>query len=171
MTHTTIPEQHSFEDDGKFPNSRLPVLIYRHPLESTDEDLAGRFESRLAQNQWTNSWRNGVYDYAHYHSTSHEVLAVYRGEAVLQLGGPQKGANLTVQAGDVAVIPAGVSHQQVQCSNDFGVVGAYPDGRHWDVLRGKPGERPAADRRIAGLPTPDCDPLFGKEGPLITIWH
>jgi len=42
----------------------------------------------------------------------------------------------------VIVIPAGVPHQNVGSSPDFGVVGAYSEGRSWDVLRGLKGERP-----------------------------
>lgn len=68
------------------------------------------------------------------------------------------------------VIPAGVAHQNIGASDDFGVVGAYPGGSDWDLLRGLPGERPKADRNIATLPTPDNDPIFGAEGPLRRIW-
>ena len=75
-----------------------------------------------------------------------------------------------VHAGDVIVIPAGVAHQKVDASADFAVVGAYPDGREWDLLRGRPGERPKADRTIATLPIPDYDPIYGAEGPLRQIW-
>jgi uncharacterized protein YjlB len=49
-------------------------------------------------------------------------------------------------------------------------VGAYPDGRHWDLLTGKPGERPKADQNIAALPLPDNDPVDGPDGPLRKIW-
>ena len=50
------------------------------------------------------------------------------------------------------------------------VVGAYPEGREWDLLRGRPGERPKADRNIAALSIPDNDPIYGAEGPLRQIW-
>jgi len=76
-----------------------------------------------------------------------------------------------VQSGDVIVIPAGVAHQKLDASSDFAVVGAYPDGRDWDLLRGRPGERPEADRKIAALPIPDNDPIYGAEGPLRQVWE
>ena len=166
-----FPERLVFKDDGQFPNSQLPLLLYRDPLQELHLDLAGVFESRFARNGWTNSWRNGVFDYDHYHSTTHEVLAVYRGNAFLRFGGPVAGRDVSVQAGNVIIIPAGVSHKRVTCSDDFGVVGAYPDGREWDILRGDPGERPAADERMAALPMPTSDPLFGTEGPLTLLWQ
>jgi len=126
-------------------------------------------EQCFAGNDWTNSWRNGVYSFPHYHSTSHEVLGVYSGTANLRLGG-QHGRNVEVHAGDVIVIPAGVAHQNLNATEDFGVVGAYPDGRGWDLLRGLPGERPRADQNIAALPIPDNDPIYGAKGPLRDIW-
>jgi uncharacterized protein YjlB len=82
----------------------------------------------------------------------------------------EHGKNVEVHAGDAIVIPAGVAHHNVGASNDFGVVGAYPCGRSWDLLRGLPGERPKADHNIAALPIPENDPIYGVEGPLREIW-
>jgi uncharacterized protein YjlB len=163
------PEQSNFKDDGVFPNSILPLLFYRQALAPDTEYSASIFEERFAKNDWTNSWRNGVYSFPHYHSTSHEALGVYSGAANLRLGG-EHGKNVEVHAGDVIVIPAGVAHQNLSASDDFGVVGAYPGGREWDLLRGLPGERPKADHNIAALPMPDNDPIYGANGPLRKIW-
>ena len=162
------PEQFSFRDDGVFPNSVLPVLLYRQAFTEA-EDRASVVEQCFAENDWTNSWRNGVYSFAHYHSTTHEVLGAYGGAATLRLGG-EHGKNVEVHGGDVIVIPAGVAHQNIGASADFAVVGAYPDGRDWDLLRGLPGERPKVNRNIAALPIPDNDPIYGPEGPLPQIW-
>jgi len=98
------------------------------------------------------------------------VLGVYHGSSKLRLGG-EHGQTVEVRSGDVILIPAGVAHLNIGASADFGVVGAYPDGRQWDLLRGLPGERPKSDRTIAGLPIPDCDPIYGAEGPLKQIWN
>jgi uncharacterized protein YjlB len=163
------PEQFTFKDDGIFPNSLLPLLLYQRAITTKATDPASIFEERFAENDWTNSWRNGIYSFPHYHSTSHEVLGVYSGTATLRLGGEQ-GKNIEVNAGDVIVIPAGIAHQNIDADDDFGVVGAYPDGREWDLLRGLPGERPNADHNIAALPVPDKDPIYGAEGPLRRVW-
>jgi len=163
------PEQFHFNDDGVFPNSVLPLLLYRQVLTTEADDRASVLEQRLAENDWCNSWRNGVYPFTHYHSTTHEVLGIYRGSATLHVGG-ERGTTVEVHAGDLVVIPAGVAHQNIRASEDFAVVGAYPDGRDWDLLRGRPGERPKADRTIAALPIPDNDPIYGAEGPLRRIW-
>ena len=163
------PEQFSFKDDGVFPNSALPLLLYRQAFITDGDDGASVVEERFAENDWTNSWRNGVYSFTHYHSTTHEALGVYCGAATLRIGG-EHGKSVEVHAGDVIVIPAGVAHQKIDGSEDFAVVGGYPDGREWDLLRGQPGERPRADRNIAALPIPDNDPIYGAEGPLRQIW-
>jgi uncharacterized protein YjlB len=163
------PEEFNFKDDGIFPSSAMPLLLYRQAVSTDGQDPASVFERRFAENDWTNSWRDGVYSFLHYHSTSHEVLGVYRGTATLRLGGEQS-KNVAVRAGDVIVIPAGVAHQNIAASADFAAVGAYPGGREWDLLRGLPGERPVADRNIAALPMPDNDPVYGVEGPLRHIW-
>jgi uncharacterized protein YjlB len=164
------PEEFIFKDDGIFPNSRLPLLLYRRAFRGDGKDPASIFEERFAANDWTNSWRDGVYSFPHYHSTSHEVLGFFGGSAKLRLGG-EDGQTLDVRAGDVIAIPAGVAHQNLGASADFGVVGAYPGGSQWDLLRGLPGERPEAERNIAALPLPDNDPLYGADGPLRQIWQ
>ena len=163
------PEQWHFKDDGVYPGSVLPVLLYRAAITVDAQDRASDFERGLAQNDWRNSWRNGVYPFAHYHSTSHEVLGVYDGTAKLRLGG-ERGRIVELRSSDVILIPAGVAHHNIGTSSDFNVVGAYPDGRQWDLLRGLPGERPRSDHTIAALPIPDYDPIYGASGPLLRIW-
>lgn len=166
MVNTAIqPETFYFKDDGQIPNNKLPLLLYRKAVSGP----ASKFQKQFAANNWTNSWDNGVYPFHHYHSTSHEVLGIYAGSALLHLGG-ENGEKVNVEAGDVIVIPAGVGHKNLGASNDFGVVGAYPDGRDWDLLKGEPGERPKADKNIAALPIPDMDPILGKVDGLRKIW-
>jgi uncharacterized protein YjlB len=162
------PEEFLFTDDGKIPNSKFPLLVYRNAFEARGTDGAAWLEQKFAANNWTNSWRNGVYPFHHYHSTSHEVLGVYSGSALLHLGGEQ-GQKVEVRAGDILIIPAGVGHKNLN-SDGLGIVGAYPDGREWDVNKGLPGERPQTDRNIAALPVPGTDPLWGKEKGLTKIW-
>jgi uncharacterized protein YjlB len=162
------PEQFFFKDDGKIPNNKYPLIVYKNAFSERGSIGAAWLEKRFSSNNWTNSWRNGIYSFHHYHSTSHEVLGVYSGSAMVHLGG-EEGEKLSIEAGDIIVIPAGVGHKNLG-SKGLGVVGAYPDGRSWDLLRGLPGERPQADENIEALPIPDADPLLGSKGGLVKIW-
>lgn len=165
MQNTT--ELH-FEDDGKIPNSKLPLILYKNAFAERGNEGAGWLEKRFASNNWSNSWRNGIYSFHHYHSTSHEVLGIYTGNALVHLGG-ESGEKVSVEAGDMIIIPAGVGHKNLG-SEGLGVVGAYPNGRSWDLLKGLPGERPGADRNIAALPIPSSDPLLGQKDGIVKVW-
>lgn len=178
---TTVPESFTdvlrapdvqarhFADDGTFPNNpSLPVLVYRQAVQAV-QGGAGTYERVFRAHNWRGSWRNGIFSYHHYHSTAHEVLGVARGSARVQLGGPE-GLVFEVEAGDVLVLPAGVAHKNLGADADFLVVGAYPEGQDWDLLRGRPGERPEADRNIERVSPPAQDPVYGFEGPLVDHW-
>lgn len=166
MIATLKIETFHFKDDGNIPNSTLPLIIYREAC--TEKDMANWFEQTFAGHYWSNSWRNGIYDYHHYHSNTHEVLGVYQGTAKLMLGGDQ-GKVVEVKAGDVLIIPAGVGHKNLE-SHDLGVVGAYPFGAEPDLMKGKAAERPAADKNIAAVKLPQMDPLTGVNGGLNKLW-
>jgi uncharacterized protein YjlB len=146
------------------PNSPLPVLIYRHVLEGG----ARGFDALFRANGWGGTWRNGVYDYDHFHSNAHEVLGVDSGSATIHLGG-DVGQAVEVEAGDVLVLPAGTGHRRLSRSADFAVSGAYPAGQeHYDVLRLR---SPEAELRISKVPMPASDPVEGKDGPLLRLWR
>jgi uncharacterized protein YjlB len=106
---------------------------------------------------------NGVLGFHHFHSTSHEALAVVAGRATLELGGPQ-GEAFDVAPGDVLVLPAGTGHRRASSDAGFTVVGAYPAGQeNYDLLRGdEPAEVEAARERIAALGAPPNDPVGGE---------
>jgi uncharacterized protein YjlB len=158
-------------DDGVFPNNaRFPLLKYSDAVAIRGGDPAAAFEGLFDGNDWVGSWRNGVYNVHHYHSSAHEVLGVYSGSALVQFGGEQ-GVRVEVKAGDVAVVPAGVAHKRLSSSGNFAVVGAYPVGQMWDMCYGREGERPGTDRVIAAVPIPGNDPVHGKNGPLLDLWE
>jgi uncharacterized protein YjlB len=163
-----------FGDDGSIPNNpALPVLIYKRVVTAakpqSPEEIATWFERTWSLHGWRPAWRYGVYDFPHYHSTAHEVLGVYRGHASLRLGG-SVGVTVVAEAGDMIVLPAGTAHQNLGASKDFHVVGGYPFGQSADLLRGRDGERPATDERIARVMRPTEDPVGGASGVLMQQW-
>lgn len=162
-------EQHLIKPDDEFPNNHeLPVLHYRSAF-SSDKNLGDMMEKTFRHHNWKNSWRNGIYDYHHYHSTAHEVLGIYKGECKIQLGGPD-GIILELTKGDVLVLPAGVAHKSICASDDFKCIGAYPKGQDYDMNYGKPEELERARKNISTLELPETDPVYGNEGQLLEYW-
>ncbi len=160
------------DDDGVFPNNpHLPVVIYEHAFQiSNDDQATEEIEQLLKDNGWHNPWRGGIYDYHHYHSTAHEVLICVTGNARLRLGGPS-GASVDFKTGDVIILPAGTAHVAEGHSLDFSCIGAYPDGQEFDMNYGKTEERSKAADNIFKVPLPKADPVYGSDGPLIFHWQ
>lgn len=166
MSEKSGTQAFDFEDDGVIPNHpKLPVILYPGALRGRAEWT----ESIFNGNGWRNSWENGVFDYHHYHSNTHEVLGVTRGSILIQLGG-SSGRSFDLQAGDVVVLPAGTGHKRITASPDFRIVGAYPDGRDYNTRVEHDGKREQAIREIAEVPIPDTDPVFGAGGVLLQHW-
>jgi uncharacterized protein YjlB len=162
--------QYKLKQNGHFPNNPyLPVLFYKEvlklPARNSEEVVTGIF----LDNDWSNVWSNGIYPYHHYHSNTHEVLGIFSGECVIMLGG-EKGIQCRLEKGDVIVLPAGVAHQCISASDDFKCAGAYPAGKEYDVMYGKPGEQPTAAENIQKVPLPGSDPIYGNKGPVFDYW-
>ena len=163
-------QAYSLMDDGIFPNNAdLPLIVLHQAFEAERGIPPETIENLFQKNGWESAWRNGLFSFHHYHSTAHEALGVYSGWVKAQLGGPG-GKVVTARIGDVIIIPAGVSHKNLDQSPEFSVVGAYPQGQSWDMQYGKPGERPGADQNIRRVPLPTSDPVYGPDGPLMQLW-
>jgi uncharacterized protein YjlB len=62
---------------GMLPNSRFPLLIHRGGVPGGG---VGPVLERFRGNGWLNNWRHpGIYEYPHFHSTTHECLGVAAG--------------------------------------------------------------------------------------------
>lgn len=183
MTSLTdsLHHQHDSEDDGfetflltsdgTLPNNpKLPVILYRDVITLSPDEPEASMEDLFLGHGWDGVWRNGIFSYHHYHATAHEVLGIARGTVTVELGG-DNGPLLELATGDVVVIPAGVAHRNVDSSNDYVVVGAYPPGQIWDINSGIEEDHPRVDESIAEVPLPTTDPVYGAEGPLVSLWR
>ena len=159
-----------FADDGVIPNHpKWPLIVYRGAVRLPDGlDPASVLEQLFARHGWGKSWRDGVYDYDHYHSRIHEVLGVARGSGQVRFGG-SGGRALTLGPGDVAILPAGTGHRRIEASSDFLAVGAYPASGVYDECRSRE-DREKALPAIALVARPAQDPVYGEDGPLTRLW-
>ncbi len=107
-----------FGDDGLVPNNAMPLLVYKRAIALDGDHPEATIEKLFGANGWGAMWRNGVYDYVHYHATVHEALGVARGNAVVRFGG-DGGTEVAIAAGDVAILPAGTGHQCLSASRIF----------------------------------------------------
>lgn len=160
------------KQNESFPNSVLPVLIYKSAVDLPSEKNKSSLiiQKIFARNGWSNSWTNGIYDFHHYHSTTHECLCITLGSATVILGGPN-GRKVELSQGDVIILPAGVGHKCLKHSEDFQCVGAYPEGKDYDIKLGKATELKEALSNIQKLPEVSMDPIFGKQGFLKAYWE
>jgi len=161
-----------FRDDGIIPNHpRWPLIVYRSVVRfPASLDPAAVLEDLFENNGWGNSWRDGIYDYVHYHSRIHEVLGIAGGAGKVQFGG-KRGRTLRLKAGDVVVLPAGTGHQCLSSSADFSVVGAYPPGPPVEITRATPRNHERALKTIPNVKLPKTDPVLGADGPLVRLWN
>jgi uncharacterized protein YjlB len=161
---------HRIAPDREIPNHpHWPLLVYPGAVAITQTDLAAAFEELFERNRWPAAWRNGVFPFQHFHSTAHEALGVYSGEVTVQFGGGH-GVVLTARPGDVIVLPAGTGHKKLSSRDALGIVGAYPMGQRPDTCTPIISNLQRSAEAVARVPLPECDPVYGKEGPLFDYW-
>ena len=161
---------HLLPENGRFPNNaKLPLMIYGQALCGLEAHDPESFEDLFQSHAWPPAWRYKIYNHHHYHSTAHEALGCFQGEARIQFGGPG-GPVVELKVGDAVVIPAGVAHKCLESSHGFTMVGAYPQGQTPDMNYGLAGERPETDRNIAMVPMPLEDPVAGETQGLFKKW-
>lgn len=147
------------------PSSKLPLLIFQSAFE--EGTAASDMDEKFSSNQWQPQWRHSMLPQFHYHSTTHECLGIFQGQATLQFGAtdddPSGHEQRNVTAGDVLVIPAGCTHRLHDEKGGFCMIGAYPKGsEQWDINYGRSEEeKRTALKKIEKVPVP-TNPLTGE---------
>ncbi|WP_027108316.1 hypothetical protein [Lacticigenium naphthae] len=164
-------ERIAIKENRPFPNNTLPVLYYPHAFKEIieKENAVDLIQSHFKKNGYTNSWVNGIYAYHHFHATTHEVLACFKGSATVQLGGPG-GEVHPFTEGNVLLLPAGVAHKLIEATGDFQIVGAYPNGNSPDMEKGDSKEYEELLHKIQKVPFPECDPVGGRNLGVHEYW-
>jgi len=112
-----------------------------------------------------------MYSTTHFHSTTHEVLAIASGRALLCFGHEENPSRVELEAevGDVIIVPAGVGHRLLEeLDSPFEMVGSYPKGKQWDMCYGREDEEVKVEA-IKNLPWFKRDPVYGDEGPALNV--
>ena len=60
-----------FEDDGLVPNNPMPFVVYKQVLNVANDQPEKTIEDLFGANGWGDMWRDGIFDYLHYHATVH----------------------------------------------------------------------------------------------------
>ena len=167
---TIITESYMSKPQGKIPNNRFPLLVHRNAIPGGGAEAV---KARFRENGWSNNWDYpGIYEYAHFHSTTHECLGCAQGWMEFSLSVGEGGwSKVRIEAGDVIIMPAGVSHEMISMAEDIHMCGGYPDGRDWDDIQEaflSDENYKRACKRIMMLPIPAKDPATGKPMP---EWH
>ncbi|KAK4539367.1 hypothetical protein LTR36_010997 [Oleoguttula mirabilis] len=192
------------------PNSPYPLLHYPGLLAQKTDCNAAKVYDLFTSNGWEPQWiyRYGATQTSHYHSQAHECMAVLTGAATIRFGVADTsddleasthgsshedgGVELQARAGDVFVIPAGVSHKTHETSpsaefklltpgdghyiagddvratlaglelTGFTMVGAYPKGSAWDSCSGGEHAGEKEKGKVWAVAKPENDPVVGR---------
>lgn len=167
-----MAETFLLQENTPFPNNSLPVLYYAEELKTLTKTNGAqeKVKDYLKKNNYSNSWVGGILAHHHFHSNTHEVLVCIKGTATVQLGGPN-GDVYPFRQGDVLLLPAGTAHKKIEATQDFQIVGAYPNGLEYDMQTGDEEKYNLLKERIAKVPLPEQDPVEGDKGPVFDYWQ
>ena len=214
-----MPEIRSYKlaPTDLIPNSPYPLIHYANCFTGANSQDAATIHEHFAGNGWQTQWifRYGPTQPSHYHSAAHECMAVLSGSATIRFGvadteidpesnthGEGKemgGIELQANAGDVFLIPAGVSHKTFDAEpagtlklltaggghgiagadarevlagvelSGFTMLGAYPQDSVWDFAEG--GDHVGEFEKVWSVPKPRLDPIMGLEnGGICGLW-
>ena len=159
-----------FEDDGLVPNNPMPFLVYKAAVDVKNDHPEKTIEGLFGANGWGAMWRNGVYDFLHYHATVHEALGVARGHARVRFGGDQRQGigDFRRRCRDPAGRHRASAH--VGQSRIFAWSAPIRRDRQW-IWCGRH-QRPMrkALKTIPQVKVPKTDPVLGADGPLVRLW-
>lgn len=83
------------------------------------------------------------------------------------------GVEVDLEKGDIIVLPAGVSHCSLTWEDEYEYMGLYPKGSpHYDnnFCKAGPEETEEKAKNAKAVPIPECDPIYGVNGPLVDLW-
>ena len=158
-----------FEDDGLVPNNPMPFLVYKGAVDVRNDHPEKTIEGLFGANGWGAMWRTASTIICTTTPPCMKCSASPAATPAVRFGG-DRGKELEISAGDVAILPAGTGHQCLSASHDFSVVGAYPPGPPMQITRATPENHAKALKTIPEVKIPKTDPVRGVDGPLVRLW-
>ncbi|KAL6407070.1 FAD-dependent pyridine nucleotide-disulfide oxidoreductase [Ilyonectria robusta] len=200
-------KQYHLQPTALVPNSPRPLLHYKNVLPrnpGTSHCNQVQVWDMFSKHGWDTQWINryGSTQLSHYHSQAHECMAVLSGSATIRFGVADTsedldantwgsawedgGVELVAEAGDIFVIPSGVSHKTFAAKpaaspgllspgnghgieaedprkalgeielSGFTMMGAYNGGK-WDFIQSG-----GNYENVWSVPKPEKDPVFGS---------
>lgn len=156
--------QHHIPAFQRIPNTSIqnkPLMIYHSAFPHAG---ASQIESHLSKvGVVSPQWRYTMYSDTHFHSTSHEVLAIASGSARCCFGGESNPNRVepTLQKGDVVIVPAGVGHRLLEDYGGFQVIPQQIELSEKLALAANPG--PCLGQLTGELPCPKVSYTFPTE--------
>ncbi|TID27535.1 hypothetical protein E2P81_ATG00291 [Venturia nashicola] len=167
---TTVHQYH-LTPTPLIPNSPYPVLHYPGFLSthlSEPSHIAPKVHTLFKQNGWITQWifRYGSTQQSHYHSQSHECMAVLCGAARIRFGAADHERayiEVTASEGDVFLIPAGVAHKTFDASpaGDFTLL-TPGEGRGVAIGEGQDVKEVLGKVRLEGFTMMGAYPVGGE---------
>lgn len=71
----------------------------------------------------------------------------------------------------MALLPAGTAHKKLESTNDFQIVGAYPNGADFDMEKGDEDKYEELKTLSQQVSIPAFDPIDGKQGAVQKYWQ
>ncbi|KAF7556961.1 hypothetical protein G7Z17_g1030 [Cylindrodendrum hubeiense] len=209
-------KQYYLKPTDLVPNSPRPLLHYKNVFArnpATNHCDHTKVWNSFTKNDWDVQWivRYGPTQLSHYHSQAHECMAVLSGTATIRFGvadtsedleenswgsaWEEGGIELVAEAGDIFVIPSGVSHKTYNTKPEaiftlltpgdghgieaddpqkaleevelsgFTMLGAYNGGK-WDFI-----QNGGDYENVWSVAKPEKDPVFGASGGLLKLWR
>jgi uncharacterized protein YjlB len=152
-----------FEDDGSCRTIRCRFWSTSSAVDVGNDHPEKTIEGLFGANGWGDMWRNGIYDYLHYHATVHEVLGVARGHARVRFGG-DKGKELEIAPATSPSCPPAPGINAFRPATISAWSAPIRRDPKMQITRPTPENHAKALKTIPQVKLPKTDPVMGATG-------
>ena len=147
----------------------MPFLVYKRAIDVDNDHPEKTIEGLFGANGWGAMWRNGVYDYLHYHATVHEVLGVAAATPSCGSAATMARSSRSRPATSRSCPPAPAisACRRARISPSSAPIRR---DRRMHITRPTPENHAKALKTIPNVKLPKTDPVLGTNGPLVKLW-